>query len=413
MKGRIEVYKRETLLGFLSVDDYGTLSFKYNEAYLKSVDATAISVSLPLSEQEYYGNAAHSFFVGLLPEERELTAIAQAIGTDPSNEFRLLVELGKETIGGLTIGMPPDNAPSYKKISLEELNARLSSKDKIAPQAYLKDNVRLSLAGAQSKIALLKQGNDFFLPIDGAASNIIIKPQNTAYRNLVENEFLTMRLASLCGIQVPAHYLIDAKGEIAFGVDRFDRITRNNRLERIMQEDFCQALGIMPVNKYEQDGGPGFLQCITLIRTKCHIPARDIPRFIDIFIFNFFIGNRDAHGKNFSLGGSNKPELAPAYDLVCTSYYENLSPKMAMSINGQFEDDLVSLNDWKELALGAHISWRILHNRLVYFRKVIPEQLRKLRIQQDASEEFCESYCEHILQRVNRLSENLWTVKND
>ena len=135
-------------------------------------------------------------------------------------------------------------------------------------------------------------------------------------------------------------------------IKRYDRTIQNNQWVRLHQEDFCQALGISSRIKYQAEGGPGFENCFDLIRKASAQPARDLITLFEASIFNYLIGNNDAHGKNFSLLYSPIEErfsarLAPLYDLVCTTYFEDLSPRMAMKIGKAYHPSELRLKHWE------------------------------------------------------------------
>jgi serine/threonine-protein kinase HipA len=409
MSDRIGIYHHQELVGHLSTDKYGTLIFQYASSYLDLEKSVAISVSLPLTTDEFYGNSAHTFFNGLLPEDQELIQIARIIGTDPGNSFRLLKELGREAIGGLAIGAPAQDGPhNYRFISKEELRSKFRSIANLASDLYQNENLRLSLAGAQSKFSALYENEKIYLPINGATSDTIIKPQSKNYKNLVENEFLTMQLASLCGIRTAKSFIIDVDGELAYAVKRFDRERSGTQLVRLLQEDFCQASSILPINKYEKDGGPGFSSCIRILKDHSSRPAVEIPHFIDLFIFNYIVGNRDAHGKNFSLLHKNGlVQLAPAYDLVCTSLFPELSTDMAMSIDGIYSDELVTRSNFIQMAKLAGVSSKILLHRIEFQTSSIMKMNPQLKNNNKINQIFTQSYIDHIIGRCKMISKSL------
>jgi len=118
-------------------------------------------------------------------------------------------------------------------------------------------------------------------------------------------------------------------------VERYDRKIdpSTGEVQRIHQEDFCQALGVPSHRKYQQEGGPAASDLLACIRAHSTAPALDLGHFLDLLVFNVLIGNADAHGKNDSwlyTGGSRR--LAPAYDLVATTLWPELSSRMAMRI---------------------------------------------------------------------------------
>jgi serine/threonine-protein kinase HipA len=170
-----------------------------------------------------------------------------------------------------------------------------------------------------------------------------------------------MKIASFLGILTPNVQLVSTPTQPLFVIYRYDRVYNNEHIERLHQEDFCQALGIQNQNKYESDGGPSFIQCINLLRKATTVPAIEINKFVSLFLFNLIIGNKDAHGKNYSfLHQNNKCILAPAYDILSTTFYPELSVKMSMSINSKFELDEIDEDDLNQIAQSANISGKLL-----------------------------------------------------
>jgi len=402
---QLSVFLTGIEVGHLEVDENGTLCFQYNAAYLKKEKAVPLSASLPLQKEQFYGMAAHSFFTGLLPEEDELQQIAQAIGTDRNNSFRLLEELGKETIGAITIGKPnPKERSTYQEIKGAQLKKLLTQQTASQAHLYKTKNVRLSLAGAQMKIALYRHDNKYYIPQFGASSNLILKPATTRFPNLIENEFLSMRLAQSLGIETAQTKLLTFGEEQVYATQRFDRAEHEGKLVRLHQEDFCQAMGIMPSRKYEQDGGLGFAQSIALIRKVCSIPSKDINKFIDLFVFNFLLGNRDAHGKNFSfLHTDDKIVLSPAYDLVCTAFYPELSDNMAMAINKQYDDEFVNTVDCKAMAEDAGISATLFLKRIEALKIDFAKALKNLDSSEVIYQNFVKKYKRFLKARLSKL----------
>ena len=203
------------------------------------------------------------------------------------------------------------------------------------PFKALDGEIRLSLAGAQNKLPVIKTSNadfPFALPVSpDLATTHIIKLQNPHFSDLVLNEWVCMRLAKAAGLNVPAVDVLPIEGQTHFIIERYDR----SGGERLHQEDFCQALAIDAENKYEAEGGPSLQDCAELIREYSHKPAADILQFIRWVLFNLLIGNRDAHGKNIAFLYAPKCELAPFYDLLSTQCYEGLSDKFSMKIGGE------------------------------------------------------------------------------
>jgi serine/threonine-protein kinase HipA len=199
----------------------------------------------------------------------------------------------------------------------------------------------------------------FYLPLDGSPSTHILKPDSAVFPGLVENEFFCMELASMLRMRA-AEVKMDQAGAVRFlRITRYDRAKREGGgWARIHQEDFCQALGIAPEMKYQGEGGPGLKDCFELVRSHSTAPAADMLRLFDAVVFNFLIGNNDAHGKNFSfLREGREIRLAPLYDLVSTELYPELSGNMAMKIGRAKRADDVLQKDWlaffQEAGVGA------------------------------------------------------------
>lgn len=361
MENKAPIFFFNQLAGELSQDNYGMLSFQYNHDYT-TANGTPISHSMPLTSEIYYGNEAHAYFTGLLPEEAMLTATAKAIGTSSLNFLKLLTELGKEPIGAIQIGLNTlSKTHQYEEITLVELDNIIIKNDSLLSTLYQEKELRLSLAGAQSKTGLFFDNQRYFVPQNGSPSNIIIKPSNRQYPDLVFNEYACLKIAASLGILTPPVRLVLTPSQSLFVIERYDRIIDQNDIQRLHQEDFCQALGIQNRNKYEADGGPSFNQCVQLLRKATTIPATEINRFISLFIFNLIIGNKDAHGKNYSiLNKNNTSVLAPAYDVLSTTYYPGLSVRMSMSINGKFELDEITKEDLIQMAQSANISGKLV-----------------------------------------------------
>ena len=178
MENKVNIFFFDQLAGELSQDKYGALLFQYNQEYIAK-KGVPISHSMPLTSEIYYGNEAHAYFTGLLPEEDMLTATARVIGTSSLNYIKLLTELGKEPIGAIQIGSyTPSKTYQYEEISMVELDKIIIKNDSLLSTLYHEKELRLSLAGAQSKTGLFYDNHRYFIPQNGSPSNIIVKPAN-------------------------------------------------------------------------------------------------------------------------------------------------------------------------------------------------------------------------------------------
>ncbi|HEV7769958.1 MAG TPA: HipA domain-containing protein [Solirubrobacterales bacterium] len=152
----------------------------------------------------------------------------------------------------------------------------------------------------------------------------------------VVNEAFCMNLAVHVDLDVAAASPRIADSQECLLVHRYDRSGKTPD-GRVHQEDFCQALGLVPAVKYEKEGGPTVADCAELIRRHCSAPARDVTAFLDALLFNFVIANHDAHAKNYSLllDGPGAIRLAPLYDLLSTAVFDGSDRKLAMRYGGE------------------------------------------------------------------------------
>jgi serine/threonine-protein kinase HipA len=252
------------------------------------------------------------------------------------------------------------------------------------------EDVRLSLAGAQDKIAVKVVGKQISIPLGGAPSTHILKPAHKHFAGLVFNEVICLRLANAADLPAAGAEAKSIEGIDYALVERYDRklvqTSAGVDYERLHQEDFCQALGIVPENKYQSEGGPSLKHCFDLLREVSIAPVIDLQRLLDAVIFNYLIGNHDAHGKNFSLlydqEERREARFAPLYDLVCTVYYPELSKKMAMKIGGEYLLDKVSPRHFESLAEETGLAKPLVRNRVPELATAVIERLKTIEMNQ-------------------------------
>jgi serine/threonine-protein kinase HipA len=379
MKRTLNVFLKKDLVGELEQDKDGALHFRYAEGWLNSKPAIPLSASLPLQKERFGRKLCRPFFAGLLPEQTNRELIAKSFGVSDKNDFAILEKIGAECAGAVSIlapgEIPPAEDPSYREITLDEL-AKKFTELPAHPLLTGTEGIRLSLAGAQGKLVVAIRTGKFNLPLGGAPSSHILKPPSAHYEQLVGNEFFCMRLAKRIGLDV-ADVELGKAGDTSFlQVKRFDREEWADGLwERIHQEDFCQAFGIPPELKYQQEGGPNLKRCFALVRSVSSVPGPDVLKLFDAVIFNFLIGNSDAHGKNFSfLYTVSGARLAPLYDLVSTQVYPQLSENMAMKIGDAKAPSKIETRDWRKFFEDAALGQAQAVQRLLNFTKQVRDE---------------------------------------
>ncbi|MCG8469291.1 MAG: HipA domain-containing protein, partial [Gemmatimonadetes bacterium] len=217
-----------------------------------------------------------------------------------------------------------------------------------------------SLAGAQAKTALLLEGDRWGVPRGPVATSHILKPPMEGLDGVVENEHTCLELAKAVGLPAATSTVLRFEDEIAIVVTRYDRALVDGILTRIHQEDMCQALGIRPIDKYENQGGPGAEAIIRLLAEQSADAREDIGTFIRALAFQWAIGGPDAHGKNYSLllASGSEVRLAPLYDVISALPYPEFFParmKLAMRIGGEYRLGSLSRRHWQRLARSAEL----------------------------------------------------------
>lgn len=383
MSRMLDVYLHNKLAGHLEQSDSGDLTFTYDAGYLNSA-SYGISLSLPLQAESFTGSKVKAFFSGLLPDENQRDRLAKYLGLSENNAFALLEAVGGDCAGALAL-YPHGDKPSADVDAPEVLDdARLKEVlvlIKRRPMLAGDDGYRLSLAGAHDKLAVGYKNGHVMLIKGGAPTTHILKPIIEHVKDSTHNELFCMKLAHMVGIDTPHAALHFVGDKPYYLVERYDRLKDNDgKVLRIHQEDFCQALGIAPEIKYEREGGPNIAKCLEVIALSGARPAADQIKLLNIVLFNYLIGNADAHGKNFSLlYRDGKPELAPAYDILSTAIYPNLAGKMAMKIGGQYKPEDVYLRHFHKLGADTKAAQSVMKRQIKTMTKKMLEAAPRLK----------------------------------
>lgn len=408
MARNLDVWLLGAHVGTLSQID-GRLSFTYAPGA-----TTPLSHSLPIRTAPFDDRASRPFFAGLLPEGGKRKQIAKTLQISTQNDYALLDSLGGECAGAVTLlesGQSPQSPDAHQEVRWLDHTQLLQVLDEmpLRPMRAGDDGLRLSLAGAQDKLPVVvdADGSRIGLPLNGSPSTHILKPPIAGIDGSVFNEAFCMALAralklDVASIQIQAitdgeqqrHYLL---------VERYDRHTLAPTLatsraaqppegavpglgrpgaapapvQRLHQEDFCQALGIVSEHKYQSEGGPGLAQAFALLRSATRPSALHTLKLLDYVVFNALIGNHDAHGKNFSLlYAPTGAVLTPLYDALCTAVYPTLTDKMAMKIGSKYKFSEVMARHWEQFATEAALSPAQVKKRILEIARNLPDLAR-------------------------------------
>lgn len=366
----------------------GRLGFAYHPRWLARPTPCALSCSLPLRSEPFDDQECRPFFAGLLPEGRLRQLIAQQCQVSGQNDFALLNAIGGECAGAISflpVGQRPrdDDSCDVDWLDEQDLQALLAELPQ-RPMLAGRDGIRLSLAGAQDKLPVVFNGRQIGLPKEGCPSTHILKPPIKNVEGSVLNEAFCLALAASMQLPVArAQIHVVANSEVLL-VERYDRrIGADGRPARLHQEDFCQALGVVPEMKYQNEGGPDLQACFGLLRRVTRPSAPEVLRLLDGVVLNALLGNHDAHAKNFSLlYVDTGPVLAPLYDVLCTAAYPDLTPKMAMKLGGKYQFNDVLSRHWDQFADEAGLSRAQTRKRILRLATTLPALGRQLQATQ-------------------------------
>jgi len=371
MKRILVAWWDERIVGQLTQNQHGELSFVYAPAWLADSHTPPLSASLPKRQKAFLKRQCRPFFAGLLPEQGQREIVAKLLGVSSANDFSLLDRLGGEVAGAielLPLGMQPSILPSPQSTKWLDDTALLKLLDDLPRRPFLagETGLRLSLAGAQPKLPVVLVDNAVALPAPGQPTTHILKPPIERFNGTTENEAFVMRLARAVGLNVANVEPRVICGRKFLLIERYDRFfDADGRVQRIHQEDFCQAIGIPPEKKYAIEGGPAVVDCFKLVRECSSVPGPDVIELLNATVFNVLVGNNDAHGKNFSiLYRSGTPRLAPLYDLLSTAFYPELSAVFAMKIGRRSTLGELDAKGWERFAEDAGIGWPLVRQRV-------------------------------------------------
>ena len=366
MTDRLQVIWNKRLVGTLDRHKKGRVVFQYSQDWIGN-ESAPVSLSLPCRKEKFAPAISTAFFENLLPESDTRTILAFRHRFDKKDTYSFLENFGEDCAGALSI-IPEDQEPDFTPGQYENITQELietldrmlvdPGRYKLYPEMK---QAKLSLAGAQDKLPVYIKGTEVYLPKNsGSATTHIIKPINVGFTDIPRNEAFCMELAQRSGFSIPNSKIMKIGGHELFVVDRYDRLELNKEIVRIHQEDFCQAMGYPAERKYQETGGPGFAECRELIDE--YLSNEGVTNrllFMRMMVFNYIIGNHDAHGKNFSILHKNGFELAPFYDLVSTQVYP-LDNKFAMAIGRTFRLDRIKDHSFEVFAKDMSVRLNLL-----------------------------------------------------
>lgn len=353
----LNVLMNGILVGSLTKAKNASLTFSYDPAWLTTLGARPISLSLPLIDQPFTGDVVYNFFDNLLPDNAQIRARIQAKFQITTNHpFDLLASIGKDCVGAIQLVADPllvlKKEITYIPVTAKEIAAILRGEQNYPlGMQGLDDEFRISIAGAQEKTAFLYHNGKWNKPRGTTPTTHIFKLPigiiQHAQMDLTdscENEWLCAQIAAAFGLPVAKCKILYFGKVKVLVVERFDRKLSRDKtwLMRLPQEDICQALGISSYLKYQGDGGPGIKEIMQLLSGSQNA-AEDRDIFYRSQILFWLLAAIDGHAKNFSvfIEPEGQYRLTPLYDimsahpLISKKQLQTKKIKMAMALQGK------------------------------------------------------------------------------
>lgn len=360
----------------------GRWALRYTSTWRGRGDAFPLSLSMPLAAREHSHDILEAWVWNLLPDNAAvLDRWARHFQVSARSPFALVAHVGEDCPGAVQIVRPARVAALEQQepfqvawLTEAELAERLAllERDHAAWRAP-QDTGWFSLAGAQPKTALLLHEGRWGVPQGRTPTTHILKPPIPGLDGHVENEHFCLSLARELGLPAASTEVEQFGEHRVIVVKRYDRVrtaelvaaapsgreaerlralATTRPILRIHQEDGCQALGLLPTAKYQNEGGPGPEDLAALLRDHSSRPAEDRSTLLDALVFAWVIGGTDAHAKNYAFlhGGGRRVRLAPLYDIASTlPYFPVQKLKLAMKVGGEYRLGFISTRHWERL----------------------------------------------------------------
>jgi len=379
-------------VGRVNNDARGRMTFVYDKEWRTSPQAYPLSLSMPLAAEEHGPAVIEAYLWGLLPDnERVLDRWAAKFQVSARNAFALISHVGEDCAGAVQFVMAERLAAirtgkddKVEWLGEADIAKRLEVlRDDHAAWRLPRDTGQFSLAGAQPKTAFLLQNDRWGIPSGRLPTTHILKPPTGQFDGHAENEHICLMLARSLGLPTAQSKVKRFEDEIAIVIERYDRQAKGNDIVRVHQEDVCQALGIMPTKKYQNEGGPSAFDIVELLRTYSTDRREDLDTFVAALGFNWLIASTDAHAKNFSLLLSGRRvRLAPLYDIASILPYDEFDlrkVKLAMKIGSEYKLSLIGLHQWQKFAREMRVDADELVERLAAMAKRLPDEVNAAR----------------------------------
>lgn len=383
MTERLTVLLDGGVVGHLSREAEGEApTFAYDHAYVRDGEV-GLSARLPLRIDPYPATKVMPYLAGLLPESLQAREAWAAEMTDVEAEdaFSMLAAMGRDCPGAVQF------CPEEQLADLAARGTDFEPMDESAiagriralaggDPSWTMPGEHWSLGGQQAKFALTRTADGWCSAHGSAATTHIFKPGITKLHHQALVEHATMTAAKMMDVVVAPSALERFEDQWAIVVERFDRATVDGQIVRIHQEDFAQACGRMPANKYEARRGPTLRDMMRVVTRESTSELDDKLALADFVAVNLVAGAPDGHSKNISLlRAPGYVGIAPLYDLATGLTYdsEKVDRSVAVSVGGERLVSRIRQRQWAKGAAVLGLPTDLLVNRVAVLASSFPD----------------------------------------
>lgn len=438
MAHALDLWMNGLYVGQWSGQTSGNSRLRYDPAWVESPSGRLLSLSLPMvAPYVIQGPVVGAWFDNLLPDSDIIRGrLARRYRTRATDAAALLAAVGRDCVGALQI-LPAGEAPpaavgiTGHRLTEAAVARRLRAVPATSPFGTLtstpEDDLRLSIAGAQEKTALLSHDGSWWVPTGSTPTTHIFKlplgeitVRGADMQTSVDNEWICLRFCEVLGLPTARATIerftdaVDAQRVLV--VERFDRVWADtgDQLYRLPQEDLCQATGTPAEKKYEGEGGPTVERLIDLLRGSA-APEADITTFVLAQLTFWLLAAIDGHAKNYSLrldaGGAYR--LTPLYDVLSAwpvighgaREYHEREVTLALSLRGdrsrEYHVHKLQGRHWRRLAAFSGVEGIL--DRMCALVARVPDALHTVSV--NAPADLNQQVWERISDGVTRYAE--------
>ena len=322
-----------------------TLTYRAEAVERLGVGSLALSASLPVRPERYSPSEAAPFLEGLLPDGWARGGLERRFDVHRVDSFSLLAAVGAECAGA--VSLVPTGAPWPPPVTgpparLDETAVAQRLADLEENPFGVDDQTRLTLAGSPWKLPVVRtEGGDWASPCPGAWSTHLIRPEPADHPGLVATEAFALAVLRHAGVRAVEARATTFGGRAALVVERFDRRPGpDGTVERLHQEDCCQALGAPRAERTERQGGPTLAEVADLVGDVATDPEADLVELVQWVAAGLVFGKLDGTARDLILVYADGAcRLAPVASMAGTADHPGRSLQLGLSVGGVDELD--------------------------------------------------------------------------